>query len=125
MHMMEILEDRPVAGHATQRGLPGVLVRVDEARQHDAPRRVDDLRPGGVDPLRHGLDAVALDQHVPAPQVPYGRVHADDDAATDEPRRHGCYLGTSPSLTLTFSDLSFMPAAAASSSSSTEKSTSS
>ena len=125
MHVVEILEDRPVAGHAAQRGLPGVLVRVDEARQHNAARRVDDLCPGCVDPFRHRLDVLAFDQHIPAPQVPHGRVHADDDAAADEPRRHGDYLGTSPSLTLTFSDLSFMPAAAASSSSSTEKSTSS
>ena len=124
MHVMEVFEDGPVAGHAAQRGLPGVLVRIYETRQHDASRCVNNFRMRRADSRRHLPDETVLDEHVAAGQVAHGRVHADDATAANKDCRHD-YRGTRPSLTLTFSGLSSMPAALASSSSRTEKSTSS
>ena len=124
VHMMKIFEDRPVSGHAAKRSLPGVLVRVDEAGQHDAARGFNDFRMRRRDLRRNFAYAPVFDQHIAPLKVADARVHADDASATDECCGHG-YLGTRPSLTLTFSGLSVMPAALASSSSSTEKSTSS
>ena len=124
VHMMKIFEDRPVPGHAAKRSLPGMLVRVDEAGQHDAARGFNDFRMRRRDLRRNFAYAPVFDQHVAPLKVADARVHADDASAADECCGHG-YLGTRPSLTLTFSGLSVMPAALASSSSSTEKSTSS
>src|SRR5690606_1802819 len=68
---------------APDRRLPGVPVRVYEARDDDVAGRIDHLRLG-VDLRLHGDDAVILDQHVPFRQVTDGRVLADYVTAADE-----------------------------------------
>jgi hypothetical protein len=69
VHLLEVLQQRPVGGHAAQRGLPGVHVRVDQAGDDDAAGGVDQLRVVGGDAGRDGGDAVGLHQDVGARQV--------------------------------------------------------
>ncbi len=73
---------------APDRGLPGMPVGVDKARDHDAVGRVDHLGVG-ADIRLDGDDLVVLDEHV-AGELPDLGVHAYDGRSADE--RLGCHL---------------------------------
>jgi hypothetical protein len=84
----EVVVQGRVGRAPADRGLPGVPVGVDEARDHDEAGSVDDLGIG-ADLRLHGGDPVVLDEDVAARQVADVRVHGHDDPATDEGLAHG------------------------------------
>ena len=87
-HLDEVVVQGRVRRAVADRRLPGVPVGVDEARDDDLARAVDDLGVG----LDGGLDAddlVVLDQHVAGGPVPDVRVHRQDGAALEEDLAHG------------------------------------
>src|SRR5690349_12256136 len=59
----EVVVQGGIGCRATDRGLPGVPVRVDEAGDDDEPFGVDDLGVG-LDVGLYGGDRVAFDEHV-------------------------------------------------------------
>lgn len=88
MHGVEIFGDRPIGGDATQAGLPGMDMRVDQAEHDDAVCGIDDLGVLARDLLRHRGDARAIDQHVAPAQIRHHIVERDDNAGFDQPTRH-------------------------------------
>jgi hypothetical protein len=66
VHADKILGQCGIGGNATQSGLPGVQVCVDQARDDDAPSEVDDFGVGSVLKLADIGDAVIFDQDVDA-----------------------------------------------------------
>ena len=84
----EVVIERGVGRAAPDRGLPGMPVGVDKARDHDAVARVDHLGVG-ADIRLDGDDLVVLDEHV-AGELPDLGVHAYDGRSADE--RLGCHL---------------------------------
>ena len=65
-------------------------VGVDESRNDDATRRVEDLCFDSVEPVADRGDASVLDQHVAAVEVADLRIHAQDMAAPEQNTpRHG------------------------------------
>src|SRR5581483_8406239 len=79
-----VLDEVGVRRDAADRALPGVDVAVDESRQHDPPRRVDDGGPvARLELGPDGLDPVAGEEHV-ADEVPELRIHGQDVAASEQ-----------------------------------------
>jgi hypothetical protein len=60
------------------------MMRVDEARHHDAAARIDHVGAAGEQVGTDCLDPLALDQHVAAHEVADRRVHRHDGTAFDE-----------------------------------------
>jgi hypothetical protein len=66
-----------------------VRVRLDAARHHDPPRRVDDAS-GLAERLADGDDALALDPHVPAADT----ARRDDVSPADDEIEHAVSYAT-------------------------------
>ena len=64
-----VVDQDAVGEEAAQRRLELVVVRVDEARHHDAAARVDLGGAAGVQVRADGEDLLALDQHVALREV--------------------------------------------------------
>ena len=88
VHVLEIFEHRPVAGHTAQAGLPGVHVRVDEARYRDHAGGVDDDRSGRLELRTDGGDAIILDEDVTEEVTNLG-VHRNNARTADYFACHG------------------------------------
>ena len=92
MHVLEVLEQRPVGGQAAQCGLPGVHVGVDQAWNDDAPGAIHALRIVRMNDRRDLGDDIAGHQNIAPAQVALS-VHRDDGRAADQnPGRHGSGL---------------------------------
>ena len=89
MHRLHVLRNRPVGGKPAQAGLPGVQMAVDQARQEQHPRAVDDLGVIGGDARRDGGDTIRLDQHIALRQIADRSVHAHNGRAFDQCPTHG------------------------------------
>jgi hypothetical protein len=73
----------PNRRQAAQAGLPGVEMALDNARQQQHVRSIDDIRIiGGNLGCDHG-NTVLLDANVAHPQIPDCRVHADNGGHLD------------------------------------------
>ncbi len=84
VHGHRPLGERPVRADASERGLPGVAVVVDEAGHDDPVGRVDHLGVRRVDAFGDLDDHAVLDEHVTAGEIADSRVHADHGAATEQ-----------------------------------------
>ena len=83
-HVVEVGVERAAREHAAHRRLPRVPVRVDEARQHELPGRVDLLGIADVE-LRADLDDLpVLDQDVGVRDLADLRIHRHDKTASDD-----------------------------------------
>ena len=92
VHVLEVLEQRPVGGQAAQCGLPGVHVGVDQAWNDDAPGAIHALRIVRMNDRRDLGDDIAGHQNIAPAQVALG-VHRDDGRAADQnPGRHASGL---------------------------------
>src|SRR5262249_36541881 len=76
-----------VVGETAEQRLAQMDVRLDEAGQNVAAARVDHAVVTHVDVRGDLGDATVADRHVAVDDVP-AIVHRDDDAATNEQRRH-------------------------------------
>ena len=79
-NVAEIVREHSVRQHVAQRALIEMMVRVDEARQHDHARRVDCGRVG-ANIRAHGDDLLVLDQDVRLLEVSDGGIEAQHHAA--------------------------------------------
>ena len=82
-NVAEIVREHAVRQHVAQRALIEMMVRVDEARQHDHARRVDRGRVG-ADIRAHGDDLLVLDQDVRLLEVSDGGIEAQHHAALEQ-----------------------------------------
>ncbi|MCQ0009012.1 hypothetical protein [Actinomadura madurae] len=77
--------ERAVGEDRAERRLPGVAVRVDEARHDDAAGGVDRLGAGGGGQFSADRgDAAVLDEHVGGAEDGGGGCGVDDEAVRDE-----------------------------------------
>jgi hypothetical protein len=84
-HAGEVLIERAARQHAAHGRLPGVAVRVDEARHHDAIACVDDVRVRArLKILADRDDLGALDQHVRVRHVAELGVEREHVATLDQ-----------------------------------------
>ena len=90
-NIAEIVREHSVGQHVAQRALIEVMVRVDEAGQHDHARRVDHGRVG-ADVRAHGGDPLVFDQHVGPLEIADGGIVAEHHAAFDQ-SAHRAALG--------------------------------
>ena len=82
-NVAEIVREHAVRQHVAQRALIEMMVRVDEARQHDHARRVDHGRVG-ADIRAHGDDLLVLDQDVGLLEISDGGIVAEHHAALEQ-----------------------------------------
>ena len=88
VHVLEILQQRPVGCQTAQRRLPGVHVGVDQAWNHDAPGGINHLC---IISLNLGGDlgqGVVADQYISLRQLAL-HVHRNDVGVADEDAVHG------------------------------------
>src|SRR6266852_3903928 len=86
-----VVDQDAVGEEAAQRGLELMVVRIDEARHHDAAGRVDHARAMTRLQIRpNGEDLRALDQHVARSKVTDGRIHRHDVPAANDIKPPGC-----------------------------------
>ena len=88
----EVVIEGGVGRAAADRGLPGVPMGIDEARDDDAVARVDHLGIG-ADVRLDGDDLVVLDEHVRG-EVPDLGIHAHDRPPANQ--RLSCHLPRAP-----------------------------
>src|SRR5207248_1560531 len=92
-HDREGVVERARGWDAPDRRLPRMAVRVDKARHHDHPGRVDDFRVGDVEAPADLDDLAVVDEDVAVRDVAHLRVHRDDEAIADQkPLRAHTYL---------------------------------
>ena len=82
-NVAEIVREHAVRQHVAQRALIEMMVRVDEARQHDHARRVD-CRCVGANIRAHGHDPLVLNQDVRLLEVSDGGIEAQHHAALEQ-----------------------------------------
>ena len=76
-HVGEVLRQRPVGPDEPQGCLPGVQVRIDQARKDDPAVQVDDVGARRLEVGARAGDEVVLDQHVDALAVGPAGCHGD------------------------------------------------
>ena len=86
--VLEIVGGEPLAADAAQRRLPGVHVRVDEARHHDLVGGVDRFVRGGAEIAADRLDPVAAEQDLAVFEIAQLGVERDQPAALDQHAFH-------------------------------------
>ena len=79
-----VVDQQPVGEEAAQRSLELVVMRVDEARHHDAAARVDHRSAIRAQVRPDGDDLLAFDQHVGLRKIADLRVHRHHGAAANE-----------------------------------------
>jgi len=83
-HDREVVVEGARRKDAAHRRLPRVPVRVDEARHHDHPGRVDLLRVRDAEVTADVDDLAVLDEDVAVRDVSEVGVHRDDKAVADQ-----------------------------------------
>ena len=88
MHVPEVVGGHPFRADAAQRRLPGVHMRVHQARHHDLVGGVDHLVGRRIEISPDGFDPIAAKQKLPALEVADPGIERDQPAAFDQDALH-------------------------------------
>ena len=88
MHVPQVVGGHPFRADAAQRRLPGVHMRVHQARHHDLVGGVDHLVGGRIEIAPDGFDPIAAEQKLPALEVADRGIERDQPAAFDQNALH-------------------------------------
>lgn len=81
---LEILAQGPIGRDTAQHALPGVPVGVDQARQDDHLRRIDDVGIFNRQVRPHRRDQTIFDEDVGPLEIAQGMINGDDHTTADE-----------------------------------------